>query len=798
MNDIEMYAVIRKEGTSVPEDENNEGDAGLAGKNYYDGLARALLYALGFILPFWALPITELPVEINKTYLAYFLTLSAFILYLAGRIREGEIILPKSGFIFGTVALTVVWGISALLSVDRRMSLIGAGYEGGTFLALAIAALAVFLFSVLFQDAERVRRWLLFFTVSAGVVFACQAWHFLGWPAAGFSKEIFNSSTANLIGDWNSFGVFAGLVLLFSLLLAELALPFYARIGLKLLALAAAFFIAVVNFTMLWWVLAAFLIALLSLFYVARRDLRTSAITIALFAVLFTALFFIITPPFIGEWLPNKLDITFIEARPSWESTGAIVSKVLKEDPFFGSGPNTFLYDWLRLRPQSLNTTLFWGVRFQSGVGHFPSFAATTGIFGLLALFWALGAFLYRGAKITFSAVGSRREEEYLLFVLFTGATYLWTMNLLYTPGYLLLFYAFIFSALFTALLVAQGDLRNLRFRLFGRSAFGFVSVMATIFILLFSMSVFYNLAGKYFAAYSYGKGVKAAVAGDIEEGRRLVERATQFNEESVYYRILTDLDLAEIQKILSEQDVPADKLRADFQAALTRAINDGQQAVRLGRPDPANWRSLGKVYEAVVPFKVSGAAQVANDTYEEARKRDPQNPEIALAMARVAVASDDLVKAKEFLDKAIALKSDYAPARFLAVQVESQLGNTKEAIMQGEAARLLAPNDVGILFQLGLLYYRNGNLASARQTLESAVALNPGYSNARYFLGLIYAQEERIQDALLQFEVILTLNPGNAEVLQIIENLRAGKSALATIAPPGPLPERRLELPVE
>ena len=44
------------------------------------------------------------------------------------------------------------------------------------------------------------------------------------------------------------------------------------------------------------------------------------------------------------------------------------------------------------------------------------------------------------------------------------------------------------------------------------------------------------------------------------------------------------------------------------------------------------------------------------------------------------------------------------------------------------------------------------------------------------------------------QFQKIAELNPDNAEVKKIIENLKAGKVALAGIAPP---PQQRTEAPI-
>ena len=143
-------------------------------------------------------------------------------------------------------------------------------------------------------------------------------------------------------------------------------------------------------------------------------------------------------------------------------------------------------------------------------------------------------------------------------------------------------------------------------------------------------------------------------------------------------------------------------------------------------------------------------------------------------------------------------LKPDYAAAHFLLAQIFDAKGNSIEAIKKGEAAALISPNDVGALFQLGLLYYKDNRLEEAEAVLKRAISINPNYSNARYFLGLIYDKTRRKIGAIAEFEKISVLNPGNNEVEKILFNLRSGKNALFGISPPGPSPEERKETPVK
>ena len=147
---------------------------------------------------------------------------------------------------------------------------------------------------------------------------------------------------------------------------------------------------------------------------------------------------------------------------------------------------------------------------------------------------------------------------------------------------------------------------------------------------------------------------------------------------------------------------------------------------------------------------------------------------------------------------KAADLKPDYAPAHFMLAQAALRQGNAQSAIKSAENAKLSAPFDIGIAFQLGLLYYQSNDLNRARVEFERAVSISGNYSNARYFLGLIYDRQGNQAKATEQFEKVLELNPDNTEVRKILSNLQNNRDALAGIAPPGAPPEKRNIAPVE
>ena len=88
-------------------------------------------------------------------------------------------------------------------------------------------------------------------------------------------------------------------------------------------------------------------------------------------------------------------------------------------------------------------------------------------------------------------------------------------------------------------------------------------------------------------------------------------------------------------------------------------------------------------------------------------------------------------------------------------------------------------PNDPSLVFQLGLLYYRNNRKDDAFRAWQRAVFLFPNYSNARWYLSLLYEERGDLNSALEQVNEIQKLNPDNELVKQRIAQLEAGRRTI-------------------
>lgn len=771
--------------------ENSDSVTLIIEKNEIWGKIAKYIFAVTvFLLPIFVLPFTISPIEINKAFLIFIGTALSAVFWLISFIQNGEIKIPKSSVILMFLLLPLGYLISSIFSDLRSLSLIGEGFGIDSFSTIALLSFTGILSAFLFRKKKDIFLFFKAIFASFLVLFVFQFvkvvfnFNIIPW-------NIFASKISNLFGTWNELGIFFGLLVLVSMIY----LNFFGKnkiftssvFALSLLSLA------VINFRIIWIALAVF--SLLFLIYIFSNSKDTRSFASLPLVVFIISILFIFLNPLIGDLLTST-NLSYIEVRPSWPGTFDIIKNSLNENPVLGSGPGTFQYNWLLYKPQSINLTQFWAVRFNYGIGLIPSLFVTSGLISILLWTAFFLIFLYQFLKIL-----NFKENEPNCFavVAFFAAAYLWLFSIIYVPTFALFALAFIFTGIFIGEIVKDKKIKVLNINFLGDPKIKFLASLAVLLIITSSLGIFYLFTKKYISSYYFAKGLQVFNSeSNIKKSEDYVLRSQNLDSQDRYLRALTEIGLIKMQAIFNNTSIPPDELRAQFQNNLSATIQYAQKAVSLNNIEPLNAFNLAKVYEAVIPLKIEGASNLAISNYSFAAKRDPFNPDYLIAMARINIQENKLDQARNLLKDAINLKPDYAVSNFMLAQVEAGSGNLEEAIKKTKDTYFLAPNDIGVLFQLGLLYYQNKEYANAKTVFEKSVSLNENYSNARYFLGLIYDIEGKKAEALREFEKIASLNPENTEVKKIINNLKEGKSALNSIVPPGPSPETRNNPPVE
>jgi tetratricopeptide (TPR) repeat protein len=796
--------------------EDNQVSFGEERTSKIENISRYILVALVFLLPIFFIPGQTFPVSFSKLMLVSVGVMLSFSLWIISRLRAGNFKLPKH-LVFYSAGFILLFGlVSTLFSGSIMESFIGVGGETNTFF-FTLVLFTLFLVSFkIFRSPEKVLNLYFLLLISFLVLVVYQILRLLvGVDFLDFG--LLNSATSTPIGRWNDLGILSGL----SILLSLVTLEFFKstkvlKILLYVLMALALLLVIVVNSLLTWAVLAVLALFLFVYLFFPRSqsDVKTEdsvssemeygvpqkkvrRFSILSISIIVIATVFILLRSEVGGFISNKYNISQIEARPSLTSTLKVAQATLNQSPGFGAGPNRFGIEWGLHKPIGVNSTIFWNVNFNYGIGVIPTFLVTNGVLGFSAWVVFLGAILALGLKSLFGAIKDQVSRFVTISSLF-GTVYLWTFSVMTVPGTAILSLTFLMTGIFMASIVNFGFIKYRDISFSDDSRVGFISVFSLVVVLIMSIGFIYLVGTRYISSvYAQKSLIEVNQNGDLEKGFKNLNRSLALAKTDSGHRLMAQIHVARLNVLLNDQSLAGtEEGTKQFQDVLGLAILSAQSATKIDSADYRNWLALGNIYEAIVPLGVQGAYESAKATYERARKENPTNPAVDLALARLEVSRGDNTLARIEITNSLRKKNNYTDAIFLLSQIEINEGNIAEATKAVEAASIINPNDSLTFFQLGFLKFNQSNFEGAITALERAVILNQPYSNAKYFLGLSYYNVGRVEDAVLQFEDVLTLNPDNREVKLILENLKAGNQPFLNLETPSP--ETREELPVQ
>jgi tetratricopeptide (TPR) repeat protein len=526
-------------------------------------------------------------------------------------------------------------------------------------------------------------------------------------------------------------------------------------------------------------------------------DLRWLSIPIFFFVL---SLFFIIVSPIINS--PQRS----VEVYLNQSSTMDIALKTIKEKPILGTGPGTFVFDFSKYKKQDFNQSQLWNLRFDSGASRVLTNLTTTGILGLLALLSLIGVVGFYGVKFITKEIDNANSTKFKiadkgtafkiivagLFIVFLTQSIAYFM---YNSSFTLDFMYFFVIACFIALISEKKE--------YNLSPSSFLTLGVTlIFTLIFIFGLGLSIleVQRYISQVNYKSGLTAFASGQKDKGIINLQKA--IGQNSGVDKYFVDLSLAYLSKVsdlIAKKDL-TDAEKDNISLLVENSINASKIATDLNPKNISNWANRAYVYQNLIGV-VPGTEDWAITFFQEASNLDPKNPYYVTQKGVVLLAKaygvdkdsadakkQDLISAKEQFDKAILLKSDYASARFQLAMVLQAQGKTDQVMPALQETKKYAPDDVGLSFQIGVLYYQDKDYKNAQAELERTIALNPKYSNGLYYLGLTYSALLQNIKAINVIKQVVDLNPDNQEVKKVLENLQAGKNPLLGIVEETPV----------
>ena len=749
---------------------------------YLERTYRLMFIGLLVLLPVAFLPVPWATLPHAKVGLLVILTGIGIVTFVLARFLEGNLSLPKSWVVFAAILLPIAYLVSAVATGANRSSLLGGGIEPHTVAIMFLWAAVVILGALVFRGRAELIRMQYAFLIGSGLVLLFQFARLIFPDALTFGGS-FTSPSASVVGSWHDLGIFLGLAVFFAA--ALLGNPAHimsgrTRLLLRIMVVASIVMLVIVNTFDVWVglsVLSVLALAYLAFGWVRAADPMQTTSTFALNVLPFVALavvsiLFAVYGTQIHNMLPQRLNIAYVEVRPSWVGTFAIASQTLEgKNAFLGSGPNTFVRQWGLYKPQGVNETAFWNADFTQGVGFIPTSIATVGLLAALAWILFLLSIIYESVK----ALLQRSPEVHPFVAALVGTVvYLWILSTVYAPGIVLLTFAFLFTGALVGWGMYAGSMPSYQRPISDVPRIGFVwsvfliaialsaGIVSVIMLRTLISDMYVNRS---IVVYNQTQNVQAAQGGldtalKIDSGNDRAHRAA------------LELGILQIANLAASSSPNIEKLRTELASTVSAAIQHGITAVAQDGGNYQNWLSLARVYEQLVGAQVQGAYENAEKAYQSALKENPTNPLPYFRLAQLSVAQNDLKGTENYLRQALALKPNFAEALFMLAQLEYNKGNYDASLAALQATILAVPQEPVAWFQLGALLYQGGKYQDAMTALKQAVTLNGNYANALYMLGSAHATLGQKDEAITAFKKVLELNPGNVQVEAAIKAL--------------------------
>jgi len=741
--------------------------------NIYEGISKYSIYLLAFLLPIFFFPGFLNVVEFPKQMLLIFLTLIAIIFYFLKMFSREEFKINVSPFHW-LIIVFIIFSVASFFHSNAPFeSFWGTANLSAGLVSLLAFALFYFLAVNLDEPKKEIRKILslLVFSFCLAIVFNILQFYNIFLLPFSFAKSIIFS----LAGNSNILALVAA-VLLAMIFILSCQSRYFSKFLFSLIGILLFFYLLIVNFWVAWLLLLIEMIFTL-VFFLARKDIfQASRVNFALI-IFGTALFFMLVRTISFPFFPAAPPEIF----PSYGATAQVAFHSLTEkvdNLFLGTGPATFFSEYLKYKPEVINQTEWWNVSFSFGESDLLEKIGTLGILGFVSfLIFILGVLILSLKKLIKSA-----EIDLLFLAIFIGWIGLVFSLIFYHSNLVLLFLFFAFSGFLASFSLDKRKIFDLKNSILVR----FIAAFSLAISVILSLVLMTETAKRTIAEVYYQKAIESSQKGENEKPIAYLNKAIGFSsgKNDLYFRELANFYFSRFQKEvqgITDFKTLNEEQKKSLIFLSGGAINNSKSAVDINPNNVNNLLIRGFITRNLINF-VGGTDKEAIKAYEEAKKLNPSNPVIYTELAQSYYLTGDTNKARENLEKAISLKSDYAPAHYQLAMIFIKEGKTKEAIERLENTQKIVFNDVGLMYQLGVLYYTDNQIDKAQMQFENAVKQQQNYSNARYFLGLIYDKKGKNKEAIEQFEKILELNSDNEEVKKILENLKAGKTALEGI----------------
>jgi tetratricopeptide (TPR) repeat protein len=776
----------------------------------WDGLFGKIVHwamnLLFFLVPIFFLPWTSDVLEVNKQMLLVILTVVGLVAWLGQMVMSKQLTF-KAGWlnlVAGLFFLAVL--ASSIFSIAGYQTWVGqASQEYVSFLSTTMFIILFFLLMNNASGTAMQRGILSSFLLSAalsGVVTFLGMFNLLHLPFDFAQSNGFNTiGTINGFATLMTLAMFVGLALwLVSQQGRDRLIPLggmgkYLRTLIVVVTIVNMATLIAIDFWTFWLINIVGVLLLGGFVFIQSQEFpnpRRFALPLVVFLVSILLLF-----------LPTPLHLGLpIVVSPSYGASMEVTKDTLSvsvKQMLLGSGPGTYLYDFLAYKPQAVNASQFWSLRFDRAKSDVMTSLAHLGLVG--TLLW-LVLMVWVAVKALGRLVFERDHEEWkMTYVLFVGWTILFLSHVLYSSNLTMQFLLWGFTGLLASQVVLK--MWNSDFsrspKLGLATSFAFVVVAVGVIASLFITGTRYTAE----VAFAKAVAIDQSEDGTVDQVIDELNRAVRFNGLSDVYQ--RNLSSAYLQQAREKITATAGAERTPEQTqeivdVVSASLTAAARATEIEPNNVSNWTVRGSVYRDVMGF-AQGAEDLAAQMYLNTIQLEPMSPlhrtnlgrvyMVVADRARALKSSEDeqtakqateqevslLATAEQAFTSAVQLKSDYLPAHYYLAAVYERQGKLEQATARLVALRNNNPADIGLAFQLSQMLIRLQKYDLATQELERIVGINENYSNALWYLASMYEISDRQEEAISLVERVVDLNPNNEFAKTRLDRMEEGES---------------------
>lgn len=598
-------------------------------------ILRFIPFSLAFLTPLFFLPITSDPFTFNKFYLVTFIASISLIAWCVRSILRGKLSFTASPSLLPLIILVLAHVVSSVwLSPVRHTSLFSQT-------AFFISLLVIFITTTSSQKSRTLINSTIFgLLLSVTLLSLITILQYFGLISKIISSDLFT----------NKFFTPAGGVLV--------ALTFTLPI----------------------------LFSTVGYLIVSKDWLKKS--------LLFASIIFMIVASLINISLllpQNGQQVLFLLP---YHAGWSIAVDVFKNwsTALFGTGPDTYLSVFTRLRPSYLNSnSALWNIRFPESGSFFLTLITTIGLVGSLSF---ITAYL-RPLLISFKHRTTQTDNA--SYVFFSISLLVTLASYLFTPAGVVSLVLGMVSLIALTVEFKLLGLRNVKDVSFSLSAksepetfyqniseehrLNPYSIILPWIVTLLS-AVLLSLYWIY-AIPAYSASTEIKLAGDMlatnPVGAYLKEvnaaKLDPFN--SSYPTLLSQFFKSAALGLLNKKDA-TDEDKKNATEYMQRAIDYGKQAATLNPYSVTVWENLGGIYQSFIGV-ADGAQNFAVSHLAQAVALDPSNPEIRLRLGILFFNLGDSDQAIKLISQSLELKPNWDIPYFnLGLIYQSKKDNSK------------------------------------------------------------------------------------------------------------------------